>query len=335
MTRIFMTGLEGRDLNIFTTIGASAAISTSYYRTGSASLYIHGTAWVVKKTLPSSLSELFMRFGLRANVDYSIGNCYFLTFFDADASVQIQVGLDSNSILQVYRGTTNIASGTHAISAQEWHCIEIRVKPAESPDGIVQIYIDGVLDVDFAGDTRATASSTLKSVQFGATSGSHYVKDLWIDDIAINDTAGAVNNSWIGRGGIHAIVPTGAGNSTDLTPSAGNNYAAVDEAPPDGDTTYVQGATVGDHDSYDHGDLTPTAGVISAVNWLAYAKLTEAGAGQIARVYRIGGADYVGANKILDTSYKYFEEILEVSPDSDDPFTISEVNAMEIGVKIT
>lgn len=334
MARVFMTGLEGQDLNVFTTYGASAQIVTDQKRTGAAALYYRSNAYYARKTLPAALSEVYFRFGLRWHYAAALGARYIIRMYDADAAVQCNLVLDANGILQAYRTSSNIASGETAVSQDEWHCIEVRVKPAENPDGIFQVYLDGVLDIDFAGDTRGTTSSTIRAIQFGSDSASTYVANLWFDDIVVNDTSGDVNNSWPGRGGIHAIFPSGAGASTDLTPSAGDNYAAVDDAPPDGDTSYVEGATSGDHDSYAAGNLTPTAGAISAVCWWAFAKLTEAGAGSIERVYRIGGSDYKGTDQVLDTSYKYFNEIDETSPDSEDPWTIDEINAMEIGVGI-
>ena len=142
-----------------------------------------------------------------------------------------------------------------------------------------------------------------------------------------------MNATWIGRGGIPAIFPTGAGNSTDLNPSAGANWQCVDEVPPNDDTDYVSSAVVDDHDSYAASNLAAT-GTISAVQWLARAKSDLVGNPEIARILRIGG-DHQGADIAIDATYDYYAEILDQDPQAGPgAWTVAAVNGMELGVKI-
>ena len=75
------------------------------------------------------------------------------------------------------------------------------------------------------------------------------------DDLYVCDSAGSTNNGFLGDCRIDTIYPSGAGNYTQFTPSTGSNYTCVDETAPN-TTDYVDGATVGDRDSYALGNLS-------------------------------------------------------------------------------
>jgi hypothetical protein len=212
-----------------------------------------------------------------------------------------------------------------------WYVLEFHLK-IDDVDGEIDTKIDGAIDIDFDGDTQHTGNAGIVQVQFSNAASS--LPTIYIDDIAINDTTGGVNDSWIGRGGIYGLVPSGAGTHTDFTPSAGVNYAAVDEVPPDDDTTYVESSTAAHVDTYAITNLIPTSGAISAVQWVARAKLAEAGAGNFQRVLRHDGTDYNGGDLAVDTSYAYFTEIFDQAPDSTD-WDITKVNALEAGMEVS
>ena len=329
-----MTGLEGRDLSVWTTKGGSAAITTNFARTGDASQRYAGSAYYAKKALSSAHAELFIRFGFRWNYTAALGRHYILLTNDSANANQINIGMNTGGHLKAYRSFTLLGTGDIALNEDTWYCIEVRIL-VDNSNGIVQIKVNGVMDLDLSGiDTRATGISDIGYIMWGSSTASHYVAVCWFDDIVVNNTLGGVNDSWPGQGGIYGLFPSGAGNSTDLTPDAGDNYARVNETPPDDDTSYVEGSTPTDHDSYAMDDLTPTAGTISAVCWHGRAKLTEAGAGDIGRHVRVGGTDYQGAGQALDVSYVQYEEILEEDPDTSAAWIIAGVNAMEAGVVI-
>lgn len=333
MTRVFMTGLEAASMGIFTAANY-ATITTTQKRSGAYALDLPANAGAAK-TLPAAIAEIYLRIGLYPTS--LIGNSSFLFMRDSAGADQLHFGFNTTSkLIEVRRGNpvgTLIATGTHAITLDAWTCIEIYALIADS-GGRAIVKLDGVLDVDFTGDTKATGNANILTVFFGGSGTSHYT-DGYMDDIAVNDTAGANNNSWVGRGGIYPAFPDGAGNYTQLTPSAGANWQCVDEKPPNDDTDYVASGVTDEKDTYTLNDLVPTQGTITAVQWIGRARLEDAGAGGLARLFRIGGADYQGADLAIDTtSYKYCQEIIENNPATAAQFNVAEVNAMEAGVVI-
>ena len=218
-----------------------------------------------------------------------------------------------------------------------WHCVEFRLLVANA-GGRLELKVDGTQVIDFTGDTQATGNANVLSFRLGKQHATYgHAATGYYDDIAFNDATGGVNDSWIGRGGIQGIFPEGVGNSTDLGlfPNTGEaNWEDVAEKPPDDDTTYVFDDVIDEHDSYETEDL-PTTGTIPAVQWLARAKSDLAGAPEIARILRIGGVDYQGADIAIDADYDYYPEILDEDPDAGPgAWTVAAVNGMEIGVKI-
>jgi len=79
-------------------------------------------------------------------------------------------------------------------------------------------------------------------------------------------------------------------------------------------------------------DLANSDYVVSAVQWLAAARLDEAGSAAIKPVLRQGGTDYAGDSQGLDITYAYKKKIYDTAPNGD-AWTYANVNAIEAGVK--
>ena len=339
MSRIWMSGLEAGHLDVFDSLESTPTVTNAQARTGVYSLYFSTSAKGVLSALPASIAEIYGRFAVRVDT-YHSGARTLLTFFDSGGDEQISlVILGGAGLLQALRGT--LSGGTilgegGVLPLSRWHCVEIYVK-VDNAAGVVQVKIDGTQVINFAGDTQNTGNANVRSFGLGACQPLSAGLETYIDDIAFNDVAGGVNDSWIGRGGISAIFPTGAGASTDLDlfPNTGEaNWEDVDEVPPDDDTSYVFDELVDDHDSYAASDLA-NAGTVSAVQWLARARSDFAGAPEIARILRIGGVDYQGADIAIDVGYDYHTEILDQDPDAGPgAWTKAAIDGMELGVKI-
>jgi len=335
MARIFMTGLEARSMQVFDAY-QGAAINTSVKRTGSASLYL-GKGNYAQGSLLNNAAEVYVRFGLYATGEMNtVSPGAFFQFLDSAGGAQIFLGLTETSYLvQLRLGGHNgslLDTSDLALPLNQWVCVEVYAKIADS-GGQITVRVDGVEWLSYSGDTQATANANVAIIRFGAASTQGYsTACAYYDDIAVNDTSGARNNSWIGRGGIVGLYPSGAGSHADWDPSAGSNYAAVDEVPHDSDTTYVCTATPDEVDTYAMADLANPDHVVSAVQWLAAARLDEAGSAAIKPVLRQGGTDYAGDSVGLDVGYAYKKKIYDAAPNGD-AWTYSIVNAIEAGVK--
>lgn len=340
MTRIWMSGLEAGSLDIFPHVDSAAAISAVQTRTGAYSLHLPSTndrAWLI---LGVGYTELFLRIGLYMTGGNGANDRTFCTLLDnlGNELLTFQVR-QADSVLLVRRGDYDdalIASGG-IVPTNTWCCIEIHVL-IDNAAGIIQIRIDGVQIINFSGDTQIDANNETRVVALGADPATGiYVCYGYYDDLAINSIHGIRNNSWPGLGGIVGLVPTGAGNYTQLTPSAGANWAAVNEVPPDDDAAYVESATIDLKDTYRMQDLIITPGQvanIAAVQWLCRAYNTVSQGGDFARLMRLYGVDYQGDDAGYDRSYDYHPEIIAESLDTGQEWTEDEVNALEAGVVV-
>lgn len=335
MARIFMTGLEAGSLNVFSAVNSGAEVSTTQKRTGNYSLSIPSASDNATIAIPGSPSEIYMRMGLYMTGGNSSYSRVFLRLMDTSDLTLITCYVDYNTMrIVIKRGTysgTTLGTSTTVISPDMWYLLELHVVISDS-SGVAQLKIDGNLDINASSvDTKPGTISNIGSIIIGAYGS--YVLYGYFDDIAINDTTGSVNNSWIGQGGIYALTPNGAGTSTQLTPSSGANYTCVDDIPPDDDTSYVESNVQDEIDTY---ALSASAGegMISAVQWLARAKANSTGTTAVTRVLRINGTNYVGGDNIVSTSYVYKTDILEKNPDDSAAWEYTDLDAMEAGVKV-
>lgn len=341
MTRLWFTGLEAGSLDIFPHIDNNAAISAAQARTGAYSLYIPSIgdrAWL---TLRAGYAELFFRIGLYMTGGSGANDRTFYILLDSSGAELLTFQVrQADSVLLVRLGDHNdalIASGG-VVPTNIWCCIEIRVL-INNVTGVVQVRIDGAQTINFSGDTQVGANDEILVVMWGASpADGTYVCYGYYDDLAINSIHGIRNNSWPGLGGIVGLVPTGVGNYTQLTPSAGANWQAVNEVPPDDDGTYVENATIDQKDTYEMQNLAAvTPGQvtdIAAVQWLCRAYNTVSQGGNFARLLRLYGVDHQGDDVGYDRSYDYHPEVLGTSPATGQDWTEAEINALEAGVVV-
>jgi hypothetical protein len=156
----------------------------------------------------------------------------------------------------------------------------------------------------------------------------------YFTDITLCDGSGSLNNTFLGDRRVYALFPTGAGNAAQWVPSAGSNYACVDDSPPNDDTDYVSApAALGSVDTYAMADLPPGASSVAWVQASPYAKKTDGGAGSVQPVYRRSGTDYLGTSQAVGANYSWYPEVTELDPSSGVAWTASGVNALEAGIK--
>ena len=229
----------------------------------------------------------------------------------------------------VFPGGT-MMSTTAPLILNTWVYLELKVVIANA--GSATLRANGEVIGTFSGDTQAGATATWDQVGFGQSGVGE--AGGYIDDFYVCDGTGATNNDFLGDIRVQSILPSGAGNTTQMTPSAGSNYACVDEAAPNGDTDYVSETTAGEKDTYAFGNLTSTSGTIKGVQVLINARKDDAGSRSIAPVYRPVSTDYDGTTVSVSDSYAYLREITEVSPATSAAWTIAEINGAEFGVTL-
>lgn len=244
----------------------------------------------------------------------------------------LELQRNTSDLLVVTRNNTVLATGTTTININTWYYLEMWALIADS-GGRAIVRINGVEDINFTGDTRNGATLPTRC-GLGAQTGSGAMAGapLHFDDYYLADAAGS--QTFLGDLRVAALMPDGAGTSTQFTPDSGSNYARVNETPPDDDTSYVASSTVGHKDTYSMGNLPTTAETVHGVQQMIRARKDDAGARTGRMVVRSGGADYESSDiPILDT-YAYHLAMRETDPATSAAWTNSGVNALEHGPKV-
>lgn len=331
MARLFTDGAESGDMLRWNSYG-NASATTSQKRTGNYSYY--GGDWNANllKTLPSTYTELFVRVAIRV-LTANTGNGSTLIAFKSDGNQTVNMRLiafGNPGQVGVYVGNTLVATANIVIASGEWHVWEIRVVIGAA--GSITLKYDGAQVITYSGDTR-NGQSSVNQVFFNGTSSS-----VWFDDIAINDTSGATDNSWCGDGGVlAALVPNGAGNYTDLIASAGSAYACVDEIPQNGDTDYVYESTVDKKSTFTMTDVAglPTGASIARVWTEVVGKQSAADGDKIATLLRSGTTDAQGSDQNLTLAYNRFVCAEHLTDPADGTaWTTTKLNAVEAGAVV-
>jgi hypothetical protein len=232
--RVFTDGAETGDMTFFTgTTDAGAAVDSGTYASGVYS-YRFGYDDNEWKTI-SPLGELYYRGRVLVHsYDASIN---FIAF-RASTSAMVSIGVDAiaRPVIRLYGAV--VSTGTNALVINTWYLIEVYLKLDNS--GRITLRIEGNEICDYSGDTNnwgTTVDNLYWSTPAGANDRMH------IDDLALNDTTGAYDNSWCGDGRIVKLMASGSGTLNEFSNnggvSASANYLYVDEYVQDGDTTYV------------------------------------------------------------------------------------------------
>lgn len=217
----------------------------------------------------------------------------------------------------------------------EWHHVELEMT-LSTTTGTGKLWIDGVLEHSVTGkDTVDGVSdlSTLTRMTFAAGRLSDAAgHDVWLGPVIVWDDSGTDFTGSLANH-VHRVVsllPTGAGNYANFTPSAGSNYQNVDELSTDNDTTYNNSTTAGHKDTFVYADLPATADAVLGVVISTIAR-SVTNTPTFRSVSRISGTDYAGATVTLSTSYAAFDQLYGKSPASSSAWTVSEVNNAEFG----
>jgi len=277
----------------------------------------------------SQQSTFYFQFAVR-NVSNSTGFDYALCAWKKGATILGSIYHMMNGAgLNVYAGdkATLLGSIGTPVSTTSWMLVEVKVVIADS--GSITVRINGT-EYEFTGDTKPGADTTCDNISLfqcgNQASGSYYT---YFEDIVVLDTTGGVLDSWPGGLRCFRLAPTAPGNYSQWTPSSAvENWTCVDEMPPD-DTDYVKSNTTGHKDSYQMADCPTAVKDIKAV----VSRFWGQGGGQIKRLLRIGGSDY------LSTAFDFpqvgkVDSPAYVSPVSPyDPFTVEEVTGLESGME--
>lgn len=326
MARIFIDGFEsgGDDLwdaESNATVVSSAGLDMD----GSYCLDINSTTEYIEKNITAD-DEMYFAFLYRpTNVSTSRG---ILAVSASGTNLIAITRTNTTGIIVARTGAayTALDTGTKNLTVDTTYLIEIRIKIADA-GGRVEVKVDNIQDIDFTGDTKPDANTQFNQIRLGHTGDALTYAYAYFDNFIMDDAG------WIGDTKIQALVPTGAGNTTGWTPSAGANWACVDEKPAS-DVDYVSINANDTTDTYATGNLAGTIGTIKCVQ--VQSRMRTDGAPtptNLKLVVRSGAADYLSGNKAVPAAEKSLWNLWETDPADAAAWAEADVNAMEIGVK--
>jgi hypothetical protein len=333
----FWDGEPGRGYAQVQTATPNPFLGEAYYE-------INGYTQYMQKSF-TALSELYFRqrFYYEAISSAPSGGAWFPKF-RAGATQVCALSVDNLFHWTAY-GATSAAvledSGVVA-SGGQWYQVQIYLKIADAPNGRFVVWIDENKLIDFTGDTKTGADTTIDNIRYepaGSAGGSEILR---VDDLAMNDTTGAADNSYCGDGSYVKVYPDGNGTHNNWHGSDGNdvdNYLLCDEFPKDDDTTYVyHDNTSGTQQQFAMSHLSFTGYTIRRLYAEARARKTAATAmtlklGQLAA----GGADVVSAGRVLYTNAytRIVGDDALVNPVDGNPWEEADIDAIEFVAQVT
>ena len=275
----------------------------------------------------------------RMRVAVMPGEAVILRINEGGASAcHVTITLNGDGSLRAYRGDWAIllgASGPGVILVNTWQYLKFKTTINDAT-GTVQLYVNGTLVLNLSGqDTRNGGAGTWDSWSLVRANNSVGPID-WTDLYWADGSGSAPNNDLIQECRVEWIqASAGNGNTSQSTPSTGTDRGAmVDDTPSaDDDSTYNTLSVVGNKDTVPCTDLIAT-GTVYGVHYKARAKKTDSSAIGLTPVVRIGGVDYDLTGAAVGTPYTTVHNARQVSPATTSAWTVSEINAMEIGYKM-
>jgi len=294
-------------------------------RNSSYRLHVVNTGQVTK-TL-TNITTWIVGFAFRYTGDSSVDSTFLQFYDDSTAQMTFKMSPHIDKKIHVYNGAYDCGDSTATLEPDTWYFLEFKIT-FDSMAGIVTIKKNGATIFDYMGQTTVSAHSYANKIQLH---GLEY--DTWFDDLYICDDSGATNNDFLGDCRVECLFPTASGDTTEWTPSNGDNYDCVNDIAPDDDDSYVKAIAEDQVDLYNYGDLAESTGTILGVQPIIYAKKTDTDTHTIRIETKTHSTEYEGTEHTLDTSYAYYMDIQETNPNTSSAWTIDEINAAQFGAK--
>jgi hypothetical protein len=286
----------------------------------------------------SDLTSLDMvSFGLASQTSGSTLNHIFL-HIEEDGSATLRGHSADANTGGAPSGTQlgdGLVAGTFVSGA--WYYIEIRIGSIHDTTGTVQLWVNGVLHVDFTGDTRYASNGTTGGIGYTPTvmmstpaSGGSMPVDVWVDDFYCGDDMAVLGPVYH-----EALVPTSTVEADGLG-SDGNsvdNHLLIDDLLGAG-SDYVD-LDPADRGRYAFGDRTLT-GAVLAVTLHGSVSNPDPGVVDANGFVLSGATEADGTAMVLSSATSTVPLVgpLETDPDTGEAWTTGGVNAITAGVEV-
>lgn len=240
--------------------------------------------------------------------------------------------------VKLMRATTQLAITTAAYAYNAWHHFEIKVT-VHTSTGSYELRHNEV--AAFSGSGVNTANVGTNQADGFAMRFTNTSTNNRFDDIGVWDGTGSFANNFVGDCVAEGIEVSGAGASTQWTPSAGSNFDNVDDpggsAPDDtGAGGFNSSSTVGQQDLYAFTDLANIQGNILWVQLDTQLALDVAGSRNVDTRFRDPSTTVVdiATHAVANTVYASVADVMSVNPSDSAAWDVADVNGGQFGVEL-
>lgn len=260
----------------------------------------------------------------------SAGTVQFNLFVQPDGSLAF--GLSNGATIMT--GTTATAPGVMIAGA----FVHLEIKAVVS-NTVGELYIraGGVSVLSATGlDNYQSGGVECTSVDWFATSSGSFGIRYLADPYAW-DTSGSYNNTWIGNK-VSVAVDLDADTATaDWTLNgAASGYDCINDSAQDGNTTYIEAASINNTSEFDIAALPSWLNGIVAVSAMSTQVLDSAGSTKVQVSLKSSASYATGADRVIAyPNYTTYWDHYQIDPNGNIAFTNANVSAMKLRVKRT
>lgn len=225
-------------------------------------------------------------------------------------------------------GSYRYLTGPGIIATNIWYGIEVEAT-VSSLFGAVNVWVNGAQVMAVTGIcTQASSNIYANQVAIGDlfTEGVNF----YADDFRVWDGTGSTQNAPLGTDSrLLTSLADGAGAYAQFTPNgASANWQCEDDNPPDGDTTYVSGATSGLRDAYTMANPGLTEAPVMVVA-RSYVRKDDGATRSLEIGVDSSGTVGVGSSFVLSSSYAFIDSCIALDPHTSAAWTAAAANAAQ------
>jgi hypothetical protein len=317
-------------------------ISTAQIRSGTNSLrmqfnVLSSDGVLGRRVLGSAELVIGCGLGLYLEALPSVNGNYGFEFRNNSNQCIAFFSIQSDGAIGVYTGSgrTLIAASDPIITASSWQHIEAKCV-IDNIVGSIEIRVNGLTVIALTGLNIGTLGAT--QIAFGMPNGDAGGSSLtfYFDDIVTWNGNGTYNNDFLGPVRVELLMPNADTGVTDWVRNTGSNdYDAIDNIPPDGDTTYLEAVNDTDVSEFGLSDSPVETANIKAIYIPTMGKLIAAGTGKVQTSLISNSVASDGPDQTMTTAYSYWGGVHEVDPDTALPWTKSGIDAATLRIAKT
>lgn len=269
----------------------------------------------------------------RIFIDNTLPGVTLWTWKDAGGVVQATLSVTGTGQLSYVTGAHTYLSAASLVSVNGWYSIAAKVTQSATTSGALEIKI-GPNDAISVSSSITTVNGNGFQFWCPLAFGNGPV---WYDDLNIVTVSGGNNTGFLGDVYGFVSMPSNVGNVNQWTPTgAASTWQAVNQIPPDGDTTYIADATVGHENTFLHPAVPAGVNAVYAIQTKAVARRDASGARSIEVGIGNGSAQSYGSSTALTSSYAYYPYVADGDPNnSSASWTTTSANAAEPSIKVS